>query len=290
MPDARSHKVANQGGMDQAAAWYAWEPVQKDDTWLISYVDLLSILLAALVVLLGQMAAEHVPPGTQAESSITATDATPLVTTISSGRHESRSVNRPVPDVQSRETRLAELVEERFQGEVKAFRREQGVTLEIPDAILFDSARAVLRESASPVLIRLATTLQESGNALVAVEGHTDDRPVQNGEFRSNWELAAARAYAVTRFLIDQGIAAERLRAVSYADTRPAADNGTPEGRAANRRVELRIEFLPENPPANEIVTHEPNPLVEGGVANTRRDSPQRKQSFNAVLRHRGRL
>lgn len=155
---------------------------------------------------------------------------------------------------------------------------------------MFGSARAVLRESASPVLIRLATTLQESGNALVAVEGHTDDRPVQNGEFRSNRGMAAARAYAVTRFLIDQGIAAEQLRAVSYADTRPADDNGIPEGRAANRRVELRVEFLPENPPGRETIAPEPSLSLKGGVANTRRDSPRRKQNFNAVLRHRGRL
>ena len=125
------------------------------------------------------------------------------------------------------------------------------------------------------MLIRLATTLQKSGNALVAVEGHTDDRPVQNGEFRSNWGMAAARAYAVTRFLIDQGIAAERLRAVSYADT---------------RRVELRVEFLPEIPPGRGTIAPEPSPSLKGGVANTRRDSPRRKQNFNAVLRHRGRL
>lgn len=239
-------KAVNQGNVDQAAAWYAWEAVRKDDSWLVSYVDLLIILLAALVVLLGQMAPRYVLPGIPIESSTAATLAIPTTTTTSSDRHRPPSPTGLRQDTQARGMRLAGLVKERFHGEIRAAHGEQGVTLEISDAVLFDSARAALRESASSMLIRLAATLRESGDAFVAVEGHTDNLAVQSGEFRSNWELAAARAYAVTRFMIDQGLAANRLRAVSYADTRPTADNETSEGRAANRRVELRVEFLPE--------------------------------------------
>lgn len=208
--------TVSQGKTDPAADWFAWEDERKDDNWLVSFVDLLTILLATLVVLIGQMSAQHL--------SATAQDGQPN-------------------DSQTRGSRLASLVQERFEGEIRALHSEHGVILEIPDAVLFDSARATLQESASTMLIRLAATLQESGDALVAVEGHTDDRPVQSRRFSSNWELAAARANAVTQFLIDHGFAAERLRAVSYADTRPTADNGTAEGRAANRRVELRVEF-----------------------------------------------
>lgn len=209
MIGARSDVAVRQGMADPASEWFAWERMRKDESWLVSFVDLLIILLASLVVLIGQMVA---PP--------------------------------PLPmETETRGDRLARLVQERFQGEISASLSGQGVVLEISDAILFDSSRATLRTSASPVLTRLAATLQETGDALVAIEGHTDDRPVQRGEFRSNWELASARAYAVTDFLIVQGLAAGRLRAVSYADTRPAADNATPEGRAANRRVELRVEF-----------------------------------------------
>jgi chemotaxis protein MotB len=243
---AQPKKAANQGNVDQALTWYAWEDVRKDDSWLVSYVDLLIILLAVLVVLIGQMAPRHVALGTPVEASTARSVASPMSATTSSDRHEPDSLTAQRPGTQARGLRLAALVTERFQGEIRAAHGEQGVTLEISDAVLFDSARATLRESASSMLIRLAATLQESGDALVAVEGHTDNRPVQSGDFRSNWELAAARAYAVTRFLIDQGLAADRLRAVSYADTRPTADNETPEGRAANRRVELRVEFLPE--------------------------------------------
>jgi chemotaxis protein MotB len=238
-------EAANQGNVDQAITWYAWEDVRKDESWLVSYVDLLIILLAALVVLLGQMAPRNMPLGTPVEPATAAFASSPI-TTISGDRHEPESLTGERLRTQVRGMRLAALVKERFQGEITAANGEQGVTLEISDAVLFDSARAALRESASSMLIRLAATLQEAGDALVAVEGHTDNRPVQSADFRSNWELAAARAYSVTRFLIDQGLAADRLRAVSYADTRPTADNGTAEGRAANRRVELRVEFLPQ--------------------------------------------
>jgi len=239
-------KAANQGNVDQAITWYAWEDVRKDESWLVSYVDLLIILLAVLVVLIGQMAPRLVPPGTPAGASTARSAVSPMTTTTSSGRREPDSQTAQRHGTQLRGMRLAALVKERFQGDIRAAHGEQGVTLEISDAVLFDSARATLRDSASSMLVRLAATLQESGDALVAVEGHTDNRPVQSRDFRSNWELAAARAYAVTRFLIDQGLAADRLRAVSYADTRPTADNDSPQGRAANRRVELRVEFLPE--------------------------------------------
>lgn len=232
---------------DQAAAWCTWDDVHKDDTWLISFVDLLIILLATLVVLIGKMTTEHSPPRTQGEPSIaasaTASAAIPITKTASRDSREQQRSGHQHADSEARGIQLARLVQERFHGEIKAVRFEQGVILEIPDAVLFDSARATLRESASTMLMRLTATLQESGDALVAVEGHTDDRPVRNAEFTSNWELAAARAYAVTQFLIGQGLEARRLRAVSYADTRPAADNGTSDGRAANRRVELRVEF-----------------------------------------------
>ena len=85
--------------------------------------------------------------------------------------------------------------------------------------------------------------MREAGDARISVEGHTDDVPVQGGVFDSNWDLAAARANAVTRYLLAQGFAPARLQSVSYADTRPVSDNATAEGRAANRRVELQIEF-----------------------------------------------
>lgn len=117
------------------------------------------------------------------------------------------------------------------------------VRLEINDAILFDLASAELKPEGASVLDRLASVLGTQGGT-VAVEGHTDDRPIATAKFQSNWELSTARASTVTRYLIAHGVSPERLRAVGLADTQPRETNDTPEGRARNRRVSIVI-YLP---------------------------------------------
>jgi len=81
----------------------------------------------------------------------------------------------------------------------------------------------------------------EPGTQAIEVEGHTDDIPIFTPQFPSNWELSAARASSVVRLFIDQGVTAERLRAVGLASYRPISSNETPEGRARNRRVTITI-------------------------------------------------
>lgn len=232
------------GAADPAFDWCAWETVRKDENWLISFVDLLIILLATLVVLIGQAGIQHDSSRAADVPSIPHADTVAARPTNSSDSRQQANSNLLPADKSDNDMNFARLVQERFGEDITAVRSEKGVTLEISDAVLFDSAQATLREYALPMLTRLATTLRESGDAHVSVEGHADDRPVHGGRYGSNWELAAARADAVTRFLIGQGFAAGRLRSVSYADTRPTADNKTSQGRAANRRVELRVEFM----------------------------------------------
>ncbi len=228
-----------------------WNTEDRDDNWLISYADLLSVIFAMVVLLFGRMVSVSVPLAAPAEAELAA--ATPAATLElpvdqrpAAAVVGYRSLLEPlpvVPEAPSREDRLAALVEQRFRGQIEARRRDRGVALTIPEVALFDSARAQLQDSAVPLLADLAATLREAGDARISVEGHTDDVPVQGGAFDSNWSLAAARANAVTRFLLEQGFAPARLQSVSYADTRPVADNGSAEGRAANRRVELQVEL-----------------------------------------------
>ena len=230
-------------------AWYAWEPDELESNWLLTYVDMLSVVLAMLVVLLGHLAAQQLqePRPDETLNAVTPTEVLDMVQT------ETIPETPAVPEVQpesepesaiSPEERLARVIESQFQDEIKVVQRDQGISLEIADVILFDSGKADLLTEAGPVLSRLVRTLQEIGEADVAVEGHTDDRPILGGRFHSNWELAAARANAVTRYLLSQGLPPGRLRSVSYADTHPVADNATEAGRAENRRVNLRVEFL----------------------------------------------
>jgi chemotaxis protein MotB len=132
------------------------------------------------------------------------------------------------------------LAGEAAQKRVEIIRAPHEIRLELNDAVLFDPASAVLRVEGLALLDRLAPALAERAGT-VSVEGHTDPVPIANAQFPSNWELSTARATAVTRHLIQKGIAADRLRAVGMADTRPRSGNGTPEGRAKNRRVSLVV-------------------------------------------------
>jgi chemotaxis protein MotB len=214
---------------------------EPDENWMVSYADLISTLLAMVVLLFGRVALSTTPPASGLEP----------IAVVAAARPD--PALKPLPampeaapaDGLTPEARLATLVAARFGDRIQAELRSEGLVLTIPEVALFESARAELQASALPLLNELAVTLREAGEAQISVEGHTDDRPVLGGEFRSNWDLAAARANAVTRYLLEQGFEPRRLHSVSYADTRPVSANDTAEGRAANRRVELAVEFAP---------------------------------------------
>jgi chemotaxis protein MotB len=116
-----------------------------------------------------------------------------------------------------------------------------GVVVSLPEAGAFALGQADLSQAARRVIRGLGDVLaKEAGE--IRVEGHTDNAPIATSRFASNWELSAARATEVIRFLISQsGIAPERLSAAGYAEFRPVASNDTPDARARNRRVDIFV-------------------------------------------------
>jgi len=109
----------------------------------------------------------------------------------------------------------------------------------IPNPVLFASGDATLNEKIYPVLDSIVAIARENDLA-VQVEGHTDNIPISNRNFRSNWELSTTRAVNILRYLQSNGhLPAKRLIAVGFAEYRPIADNGTEEGRLKNRRIEI---------------------------------------------------
>jgi chemotaxis protein MotB len=117
----------------------------------------------------------------------------------------------------------------------------RSVIIQIQDEILFATGSADLGNLGHDVIRKLAPILAKT-DGQIRVEGHTDNVPIDNDRFASNWELSAGRATSVVRALIDAGIQAPRLRATGYADTRPVQTNDTDAGRARNRRVSLIVE------------------------------------------------
>jgi chemotaxis protein MotB len=148
----------------------------------------------------------------------------------------------PVPATRSAADELLETFRHSALGErVEVTARPGAVSLEISDNILFTPASAALSVDGMALLDQLAGVLRTLPYTL-SVEGHTDNVPIHTHLYPSNWELSAARAAMVTRKLIEQGVAAPRVRAIGYGDTRPRTDNQTPEGRAKNRRVTFVLQ------------------------------------------------
>lgn len=116
------------------------------------------------------------------------------------------------------------------------------IVLRVRDATLFPSGKAELMADSRLVLQDIASLIQKYQDFRVRIAGHTDDTPINTPQFPSNWELSAVRATTVLRFLIGQGVEAERMTATGYGDLIPVAANDTPENRALNRRVDFVLE------------------------------------------------
>jgi chemotaxis protein MotB len=124
--------------------------------------------------------------------------------------------------------------------------------LEIRSAVLFDSGSAQIRGGALPVIDQVVDILAGVPNS-VRVEGYTDDVPISNGQYRSNWDLSAARAGSMVHRLLEQGIDPLRLSLAGYGEFRPIADNATADGRSRNRRVVLVVLATPDAAAEREL-------------------------------------
>lgn len=118
--------------------------------------------------------------------------------------------------------------------------REAGVVIKLSGEISFELGEAELRIETKTILDEVAPLLKQYSYP-VCIEGHTDNLPIYSQEFTSNWELSAARAINVVKYLQEKGINKERLIAAGYGEYRPLVSNDTPEDRALNRRVEIVV-------------------------------------------------
>lgn len=125
------------------------------------------------------------------------------------------------------------------KGALDVKRDRRGVVISVADKMFFESGEAMLKDDSKGVLDKVASTLTRYSR-MIRIEGHTDNVPINNNKFPSNWELSAARAINVAKyFLNSHNIQPERISTIGYAEFKPVAPNDTPEGRAKNRRVDI---------------------------------------------------
>jgi chemotaxis protein MotB len=233
-------------------------PGNGHERWLVSYADFITLLLAFFVTMyaITRLDAEKLY---LAQASINRALGAPVFlgglpmdsgldkTTASgiSGDLVGATLVHAPPSSQIEEvtkTVRGALKDQLEKEEVRLLHSGRGLILRLPDFLLFDSGQAQLRPEAMPVLNKLAGILKLIPNQVV-IEGHTDNRPINTPQFPSNWELSAARAAALVRFLVEeQQLEPERFGAAGFGEYRPVADNLEELGRQANRRVELIIK------------------------------------------------
>jgi chemotaxis protein MotB len=163
--------------------------------------------------------------------------------TVSAPMDTKQTANNNPADDNKLQQQLAKAIDEFGLNKAINIKIAQGYAqLEIQDNVLFKSSEAELTAPGGALLKRL-TPLLKQAVGLILIEGHTDNIPIKTAQFPSNWELGASRATSVLHFLVLQQLDSSRLRAITYADTMPIADNSTPEGREKNRRVNILIKF-----------------------------------------------
>jgi len=131
------------------------------------------------------------------------------------------------------------------QGQIAITELKGKLTVDVLDKILFDSGKAEIKPEGLEVLSRVVDILATVEDKTIRVEGHTDDVPIGGSlakQFPTNWELSAARALTVVRYLEKQGINPGMVAAVAFGQHKPVADNATPEGRAKNRRIAIVLQ------------------------------------------------
>jgi chemotaxis protein MotB len=140
---------------------------------------------------------------------------------------------------------VEQLEEEVSRGQIEIQQLQGRLQIRALERILFDSGRAQIKSEGRSVLAAVAQQLRKKQGYEIRIEGHTDNIPISTRDFPSNWELSCARAARVLRFLVEKGLAAERMSAVGFGPHRPIDTNDTREGRARNRRIE--IVLVPES-------------------------------------------
>ncbi len=193
------------------------DDTQDEDSterWLLSYADFITLLMVLFMMLYALQLVKtkdlNAPPASTATQ--------PALTSL-----------------------MAELAPLAERGDIGLNATAHGLEIEISAGILFNSGDTRLLPRSKPILDLIATALGNKPQRIL-VEGHADSQPIASPRYDSNWELSSARAGAVVRHFIGQGIAAYRLSAVGRADTVPAALGDSPEARARNRRVTILVQ------------------------------------------------
>ena len=229
-----------------------------DESWLVPYADILTLLLALFIVLFASADANSAKFTQMAQSLSAAFSGSPSVFDNNTSLSPEADASKPNQSRTENEKEQAHLKEtlqlldvkkeldkyiqkNNLAGDLTTALTEDGLMIRIKDSALFTSGNADLRTESLRIGNEVAGMLAPLPQKVV-ISGHTDNVPINTREFPSNWELSSKRAINFMKFLLSQGaLKPERFSAIGYGEYRPVAANDTVEGHSKNRRVEVLI-------------------------------------------------
>ncbi len=213
------------------------------ERWLLTYSDLITLLLAFFVVMYSMSQVDNKRFGQMVEALNGVLKGGKVVTDT----HPPDQINTGHGVLKIGDLSLIQQqVEERFteinrQGEIKSELTERGLVIHIMESALFKQGSAKLEAGAIEVLDVVAEKIRPLPNH-IRIEGHTDDKPINTKVYPSNWELSSARATEVVRYYTTRHqVTPDRISALGYGEYRPVRPNNSAENRATNRRVDIVV-------------------------------------------------
>lgn len=235
-----------------------------DESWLIPYADLLTLLLALFIVLFASSSVDAKKFNAMMETFNEAFTGNSLIDTMTypestenttikptDGETEGRLKGKAETALQKESRELTELKkqldqyiqQQNLSTELNTKLTEQFLIITISDQALFDSGSAELKSSAQRNVVSIASFISKYPQYEVIVSGHTDNQPIKNKQFEDNWHLSTERALNVLKILLhNPKLSPARLSAIGYGEYRPVASNDSTQGRSKNRRVEVAIK------------------------------------------------
>ena len=235
------------------------EDERISESWLIPYADILTLLLALFIVLFASSVIDNrkfmsIMEAFKSELTGTRIDDTNVGLTVNipknpiSEKNLNQQKAKPAPALTKEDRELLDLKNRlqnfidrnHLQANVTIQDTKRGVEITFKEVVLFDPGKADLKKSSYNTLNSFVKLIKTMSNP-ISIEGHTDNVPIQNPKYPSNWELSAARAVSVLHYFESHKIAKSRLQFVGYGEYRPLYKNDTPAHRQANRRVNVVI-------------------------------------------------
>ncbi len=231
----------------------------NQERWLLTYADLITLLMIFFILLytLSKIDAEKfrqvaeslsvaIGGGAPAKMQIQPDNGSSIIDLKQQQGNAAKDTGKDQADTESKTIQGIKkqidsyLASNNLTSRVETDIEERGLVVSIRDTLLFSSGSAEVTSEAQSILRKLSGILAPLPN-YIKVEGHTDNAPIHNAQFPSNWELSASRAVNVLHILVNQNISPERLSAVGYGEYRPVVPNTSDANMSRNRRVDLVI-------------------------------------------------